>query len=243
MDRLNVGRYPSYTLRAEYSGDINSNPTVVDYGWIYKNVDVLPATTSVANLTPAQLSTDGSLQVRVDGVDATGLVSFYDGTKLIGTAAIVDSIATLTDALLPVGSRALTAVYSGDANNASSRLSFAPTVTGIPVTTVIAQLDPLVDRTVTQLYTREGRLQGVLDAEGYLTEYKYNAAGELVETIRYANVAASFTSVSARLAAVAIARASYNLAGVRPAEDIADIKSYNFYDASGRLVGHVDGEG
>jgi YD repeat-containing protein len=64
------------------------------------------------------------------------------------------------------------------------------------------------------LYNRDGQLQGKLDAEGYLTEYKYNARGEQTETIGYWNRATNFASAANRSAAVAIARASYNLTGV-----------------------------
>ena len=47
---------------------------------------------------------------------ATGTVEFFDGATSLGTSTVSGGIATLTISSLPVGSRSLTAVYSGDLN-------------------------------------------------------------------------------------------------------------------------------
>src|SRR5205814_2052675 len=44
----------------------------------------------------------------------TGLVSFYDGTTLIGTSTLVAGVAKLKLSTLGVGSHTLSAVYAGD---------------------------------------------------------------------------------------------------------------------------------
>jgi YD repeat-containing protein len=236
VSNLEVG---SHTIKAVYSGDAN-NATSTSYA--YPNIAKAPA--ALTNLTAASIAKDGALSVQVGGIAAGGLVSFYEGIRLLGTAQVVNGVATLSGVALPPGTHSFTAAYAGDAHYLDGEVSFTQVVQGTPITTIYAALDILQDRTVTELYNRDGRLQGTLDAEGYLTEYKYNAAGELVQTIRYANRAADFASVSARIAAIAIARASYNLSGLRPGTNSsADINSYNLYDAQGRLVGQVDGEG
>ncbi|SFQ19233.1 YD repeat-containing protein, partial [Variovorax sp. PDC80] len=155
-----------------------------------------------------------------------------------------DGTATLRGVPIPAGTHTFSAVYSGDSLNADGAITFTQTVTGTSTPTVLVGLDAGQDRTTTQLYNRNGQLQGTLDAEGYLTEYKYNAAGEQVQTIRYASRAANFSSVSARMMAVAIARASGDLKGLRPVDTSPDdIRTYSFYNARGQLVGQVDGEG
>ena len=48
--------------------------------------------------------------------DATGPVTFYDGTEVLGTGDISGGIATLTTISLPVGTHSITAQYPGDTN-------------------------------------------------------------------------------------------------------------------------------
>ena len=52
--------------------------------------------------------------------DATGTVSFFAGTLLLGSARLAANVASLTVANLPAGHCAITAVYSGDGNFAAS---------------------------------------------------------------------------------------------------------------------------
>ena len=50
----------------------------------------------------------------------TGTVTFYDGSTALGTATLSGKKATLKTTSVPVGSQAITAVYSGDTTYASS---------------------------------------------------------------------------------------------------------------------------
>ena len=52
---------------------------------------------------------------------ATGTVSFYDGSVLLGTGAVANGVATLTTSTLAAGTHTITAVYNGDATYASSQ--------------------------------------------------------------------------------------------------------------------------
>ncbi|WP_369664444.1 Ig-like domain repeat protein [Variovorax sp. V116] len=230
------------SFTASYGGDENyrSSQTSSD-SW----VKMEGFSVSLINLTTPTIAQDGGLSVQVTGKTPTGLVSFYSGTTLLGTVAVrEDGTAILRGVPIPVGTHTFSAVYSGDESNADGAITFTQSVTGTSIPTVLVGLDAAQDRTTTQLYNRNGQLQGTLDAEGYLTEYKYNAAGERIETIRYADRAANFTSVSVRMAAVAIARASGDLKGLRPVgSNPDDIRTYAFYNARGQLVGQVDGEG
>jgi hypothetical protein len=60
------------------------------------------------------------------GSGATGTVTFYEGTTQIGHSAVTKDRATFSTYLLQVGTRSITAIYSGDANflgSSSSKLS------------------------------------------------------------------------------------------------------------------------
>jgi YD repeat-containing protein len=236
---LEVG---SHTIKVVYSGDANNAPSQNS-----ANITVAKAPSTLTNLTAVSITRDGSLSVQVNGPQPSGLTSFYDGIRLLGTAQVVNGVATLSGVSLPPGTRTFTAAYAGDAHNTDSEVSFTQVVQGTPVTTIYASLDIQQDRTVTRFYNRDGQLQATLDGENHLIEYIYNAAGHVVKTIGHAHadriINPKFTSAASRMAAIAIARASYNLQGLRPTDRWQAVETYNYYDDQGRLVGQVDGEG
>ncbi|MEX2964674.1 hypothetical protein, partial [Microbulbifer sp. TYP-18] len=86
-------------------------------------------------------------------------------------------------------------------------------------------------------YDDAGRVSATLDAEGFLTDYQYNRAGQLVSTTQYANRVSEYDSSAHWLN-------SGTLQTVRPAADPAlDRNSYWVYDAQGREVAMIDAEG
>jgi len=92
--------------------------------------------------------------------------------------------------------------------------------------------DAVNDRRTRTFYDNDGNVVGKLDAEGYLSENVYDAAGRVVHTIRYA------------VATAAANRATGTLATLRPAADnLNDIHGWNYYDDESQLIGSVDGEG
>ncbi|AMO95601.1 lysM domain protein [Collimonas fungivorans] len=100
---------------------------------------------------------------------------------------------------------------------------------GSSTSTVAA--DAANDRTTRYFYDKDGLLQATLNGEGYLTEYRYDAAGRKVASIAYAAV----TSEELRIAGT--------LADLRPGSSADDIRHYYQYDGRGKLVAEVDGEG
>ena len=97
-----------------------------NYTFVFLNGDltVIPATPGVGptppvtlnpSLNPAPSDSPVTLTVTVPA-GATGTVSFYDGTTLLGTAPVTGNTASLTISTLGVGTHAISAVYSGDAN-------------------------------------------------------------------------------------------------------------------------------
>ncbi|KWO45612.1 hypothetical protein WT97_10815 [Burkholderia sp. MSMB1459WGS] len=93
------------------------------------------------------------------------------------------------------------------------------------------------DRTTRYFYDRDGSLRGELDPQGYLTEYRYNAAGERTEVIRYA------TAVSEEQRTAFSIWSGPKLAELIPAGSAQDVSTRFVYDARGLLAAEIDGEG
>lgn len=235
VSNLDVGWH---AIQVVYSGDANN---ATSQATAYFTIAKAPV--SLTNLTAAAVPKDGPLSVRVNGGDPNGLVSFYAGVRLLGTAQVVNGVATLSGVALPPGTHSFTAGYSGDARYTDSVLTFIQAVDGMPRITVHAGLDIENDRTLTNFYDHDGQVRFVVDAEGYATEYIYNRTGNLAESIRYANRAYNFASEFHRMAEVMRVRTSQAQLALYPTPSGADIHTFNQYDAQGRLVGQVDGEG
>ena len=88
-------------------------------------------TTLVASPSSTQYGDPVTLTATVTS-GATGTVSFYDGSVLLGTGAVSNGIATLTTTTLVAGTHTITAVYNGDATYASSQSA--------PATVTVAKL-------------------------------------------------------------------------------------------------------
>jgi len=142
-------------------------------------------------------------------VDAAGVVTdyVYDGA---------DRLTSRTVYATPIDTTVLVAAAQDGTLNPLS---------GHPVA------DSARDRTTRYAYDKDGRVLGQLDAEGYLTEYRYNAAGQLIETIRYATATPENQ------------RAHGALSAWLPAPGAQDIHTSYHYDARGLLTTEVDGEG
>ena len=78
------------------------------------------AITLVASPSATQYGDPVTLTATVTS-GATGTVSFFDGSVLLGTGAVSNGVATLTTSTLVAGTHTITAVYNGDATYASSQ--------------------------------------------------------------------------------------------------------------------------
>ena len=156
----------AHKLVATYSGDsglTGSAAPEIDF-------NVTPATQGI-NLTAsaASISSGASVtftatipNVTVDGVtiaaNATGTVTFFDGATSLGSAALVNNVATLsTKALITNGPHSITAQYAGDANYAAATSNPTTVTVGVgvsaPVTLAISNPTPVVNQTVTYTVT------------------------------------------------------------------------------------------
>ena len=127
-----VGTFPCSVAVGDFNGDGKSDLAVANND--NDNVSVLlriwlppaSATTTVLVATPSP-STFGqpvTLRATVSPSAATGQVTFYDGTTVLGVGTLASGTATLATSLLPAGSRSLRAYYGGDAGYLASTSAF-----------------------------------------------------------------------------------------------------------------------
>lgn len=90
-------------------------------------------TTVAATPNPALVGDTVTLTATVTGDNPTGDVEFYGDGELLGTAPIIDGVATLPLTGLAAGSFEITAAYGGDAANANSSTDGPVTLTVNPV--------------------------------------------------------------------------------------------------------------
>jgi|GEM_PF-3145620 len=97
------------------------------------------------------------------------------------------------------------------------------------------------DRVTRYFYDAAGRQQGQLDAEGYLTETLYDAAGRVFCVRRYVNLTVASLRASGSLE---VLRGSLGKA-LDPSKtnDLTALYTFNFYDGLGRITGVRDEKG
>ena len=107
----------TYTITAEnlstkiYTVTVTVNPPPV----------ATTATIVTSNLNPAAVGADVTFTATVTGSTPTGNVSFYAGATLLGSSALNGSFqAAFAASSLAVGTHSITAVYAGNATNATS---------------------------------------------------------------------------------------------------------------------------
>ncbi|MFJ1268653.1 pesticin C-terminus-like muramidase [Legionella lytica] len=83
------------------------------------------------------------------------------------------------------------------------------------------------DRSMHYYYDLNGNVSAELNAEGYVSEYRYDRQGHVIETIRYHQPIKALSG-------------DWQLD--KPSADSKDIHTYNFYDAQGQKIASVDGE-
>ena len=165
----------------------------------------LAATLAQSGILPADTAQD---QHEWRWYDAAGRLQ-----KTVGAAGAV------TDYVYDRASRLIRTIARAEAVNV---LGFS----SIPTLQEATAPERMDDRIVHREYDDDGLLRFELDAERYLTEYRYDSAGRQVQTVRY------FT----QLAADALSLAA-------PAAHAKDIATSISYDGRGMVQARVDGEG
>ena len=108
----------NHSITTQYSGDqnyFNSTSSAVNQVVQYKT-----STTLTSSLQTSVFGEGVSFTATISPGTATGTVIFNDGYKTLGTVTITGGTASLNVSNLAVGSHSVTAIYSGDANDAGS---------------------------------------------------------------------------------------------------------------------------
>ena len=125
----------AHTITVSYGGDTNNNPASSSplSQIVNKATPVIPPPV-VSSSNPPPNTPVTITETVPPGV--TGTVTFSNGTTPIGSAPIVNGVATITVPSLPVGTDPIIATTSGDANN-NPATSSATIVTVTPATPVL----------------------------------------------------------------------------------------------------------
>ncbi len=134
---LEVQEKGATAARIESGGQVVDLQAGWAVGWIEETgVAAAPpasTTTLVPSPNPSVFGALVTLTATVTPSDATGQVTFYDGTTVLGVGTLVSGTATLATRLLPAGDRSLRAYYWGDASyNASTSGWVTQTVNAQP---------------------------------------------------------------------------------------------------------------
>jgi hypothetical protein len=124
-----AGTYPAI---ANYPGDTNNTPSSSNS----VSVAVAPVTSTTAlSVSAGSAGTNQQLTftASVNGLNPTGKVTFASSTATLGTASLVNGVATLPFAFTAIGTYAVTASYAGDVANLGSAST--------PVTVTVAAPD------------------------------------------------------------------------------------------------------
>lgn len=108
------------TLAADQAGN---GTTFAAASQVTQNVALTLTTSSVAltaSPNPSLVGQTVTFTATVSGASPTGTVTFRDGATTLGNGILSGGQATLTTSALTSGTHAITAVYGGDTNNASS---------------------------------------------------------------------------------------------------------------------------
>jgi len=141
---LNIG---SHSITAKYGGDTNFNSSTSPVTTVtVTKVTLVPGIsfTFTSSLNPSTYGASVTFTATIPA-GATGTMQFYENGVAMGAPIAVSSgVATYTTSTLVVGTQAITAQYSGDANYNSST---SPTINqvvnkAISVLTVTSSLNP-----------------------------------------------------------------------------------------------------
>jgi sugar lactone lactonase YvrE len=133
-----VGIHP---ITAVYSGDTNY-ATASSAVLPQDVINPVAATGFTSSVNPSLIGQTTVLTLTLSNPAATGTVSFYNGTTLIGTGTVINGVATLATSFSAAGSFPLTAVYTGDLNNSGVTAALTQVVTSATGFTLTSSVNP-----------------------------------------------------------------------------------------------------
>jgi hypothetical protein len=141
---LGPAQSPAAIAVGDFNGD--GRPDVAITNSVGQNLSVLLGATLVPSTITLQSAPNPSvygqpvaLTAQVSPANATGIVTFYDGTTILGTSNIVSGRSSVNAAFQSAGTHSLTAVYSGDdANLSATSALLLQTVNQAPTTILLS---------------------------------------------------------------------------------------------------------
>jgi hypothetical protein len=111
----------THSLTAVYSGDAyNAGSTTATA--VTQTVNKRSSSVALASsANPANFGTSVTLTATVTGFSPSGTMTFKDGSTTLGTGSVLNGAASFNTLGLAAGAHSVTAVYSGDASNLTSR--------------------------------------------------------------------------------------------------------------------------
>ena len=154
---------------------------------------------------------DGLLRATIDGEGYLTEMRYNAAGKPVQTIAYANKVPGFTDA-------ASIANAVATARTSESLAGLLPNASATDISSYV-------------FYNDRGQVVGAVDGDGYLSETVYDTNGNVVQTIRYANVAnGPVTSAS-------------TLVSLRPASNAEDHVTISTWDAFGRLASQTNAEG
>ncbi|MGF6696601.1 YD repeat-containing protein [Paraburkholderia sp. MM5496-R1] len=226
-----------YNGRGQCVAQIAPDGTLTEYVYDTTFARPLRTLTYATRLTAAQLASltnaDGTPPERLK----SGALLTLDSSKLRPPASVDDRtvwafyLNNFIDHTVDADGTVTQVQYDGSGRPVVKTVFANRVDISVAPTQVLPDADPANDRVTRYFYDQDGLLRGELDPEGFLTEYRYNGAGERVETVRYA------TATDASL------RSQGMFAQLVPGSSDADAHLSYFYDSRGLLCAEVDAEG
>jgi len=129
----------SHTIEADYSGDAGF---ITSLGLFTQKVGKATSTVTLSSsLNPADYGQPVTLMANVtdsDSIVPTGILVFSEGGTIYGSVTLNGGAAQLTLPQLLVGKHTITAQYSGDSSDNSSKANLTETIQGASSTTAIS---------------------------------------------------------------------------------------------------------
>ena len=243
-DPTGVRQYFEYDAAGRRVAQVDGDGTLTEY--VYDDLGrVIKTIMYGARVNSATLTSLVDGNGRRTSVDLTSIRAAADDTPSEDriTRSVYDAAGLLIYEIDAAG--ALTQYFYDGAGRVTDEVRYAREVT-IP-RTVDQVLDgsftivPLPeDRRTRYFYDSDGLRRGTLDAMGYLVEFIYDAAGQLIHQIGYANQTAANLWSTGTFDQL---RASAGIDEETSVDPERDVHSYFFYDGQGRQIGVLDAEG
>jgi hypothetical protein len=126
-------------ITASYSGDNVNNPAT---GSTTQTVTkASPAETLSSSINPSAANQAVVLTASVPS-NATGTVTFMNGSTTLGTSPLSNGVATISSTTLPIGPDTITATYNGDINNNTATATLTQTVNKATPAVVVSTSGP-----------------------------------------------------------------------------------------------------